>query len=149
MREGENLTGLAAIQALMPICLSSFTAELAFSGAIFQAMRDTVFSLSLPPLMQPCRVNVAGSRGCVFRGRGERGPPTVITAVRLHRHLHVCSRVSPPVSTSRDIWVKTLGRRCAPPQWKSKGNSSKDGCSRTKPFLRHSMRLLGKWKTTE
>lgn len=60
--ERGNLTGLAAIQALMPICLSSFTAELAFSGAIFQAMRDMVFSLSLPLLMQLCRVNIAGSQ---------------------------------------------------------------------------------------
>lgn len=60
--ERGNLTGLAAIQALMPICLSSFMAELAFSGAIFQTMRDTVFSLSLPLLMQLCGVNVAGSQ---------------------------------------------------------------------------------------
>lgn len=62
---GGDLTGLAAIQALMPICLSSFMAELAFYGAIFQATRDTVFSLSLPLLMQLCGGNVAGSRVCV------------------------------------------------------------------------------------
>lgn len=40
---GRDLTGLAATQALMPICLSPFMAGLAFSGAIFQAMHDTVF----------------------------------------------------------------------------------------------------------
>lgn len=45
---GGYLTGLAAIQALMPICLSSFMAELAFSGAIFQAIRDIVFFFFLP-----------------------------------------------------------------------------------------------------
>lgn len=88
--ERGNLTGLAAIQALMPIYLSSFMAELAFSGAIFQTMRDTVFSLSLPLLMQLCRVNVAGSQ-CVCLEEGRPGPPTVITAVRLHYHLHVWS----------------------------------------------------------
>lgn len=76
----ENLTGLAAIQALMPIYLSSFMAELAFSGAIFQAMRDMVFSLSLPLLMQLCRVNVAGSQWvrvyvCVCLGVGGVGEP--------------------------------------------------------------------------
>lgn len=36
-------------------------AEMAFYGAIFQAMRDTVFSLSLPQLMQLCKVNIAGN----------------------------------------------------------------------------------------
>ncbi len=81
--ERGNLTGLAAIQALMPICLSSFMAELAFSGAIFQAMRDTVFSLSLPLLMQLCRVNIAVSQYMCL-GEGRPGPPTVITVVRLH-----------------------------------------------------------------
>lgn len=91
MREGGYLTGLAAIQALMPICLSSFMAELAFSGAIFQAMRDTVFSLSLPQLMQLCRVNVAGSL-YVCLEEGQPGPLTVITMVTLHYHLHVCSQ---------------------------------------------------------
>lgn len=87
--ERGNLTGMAAIQALMPICLSSFMAELAFSGAIFQAMCDTVFSLSLPLLMQLCRVNVAGSQYMCL-GEGRPGLPTVITVVRLHYHLHVC-----------------------------------------------------------
>lgn len=55
---GGYLTGLAAIQALMPICLSSFMAELAFSGAIFQAMRDIVFFFFFlsSPLMQLYRV---------------------------------------------------------------------------------------------
>lgn len=72
--ERENLTGLAVIQALMPICLSSFMAELAFSGAIFQAMRDMVFSLSLPLLMQLCRVNIAGSKYMCL-GEGQPGPP--------------------------------------------------------------------------
>lgn len=65
-------------------------AELAFSGAIFQAMRDTVFSLSLPLLMQLCRVNIAEQTVYVFRKGGEPGPPTVITVERLHGHLHVC-----------------------------------------------------------
>lgn len=66
-----NLTGLAAIQALMPICLSSFMAELAFSGSHFSSysMRDMVFSLSLPLLMQLCRVNSAGKPVYVFRSR--------------------------------------------------------------------------------
>lgn len=46
-------------------------AELAFSGAIFQAMRDTVFSLSLPLLMQLCRVNIAEQPVYVFREGGD------------------------------------------------------------------------------
>lgn len=45
--ERGNLTALAAIQALMPICLSSFIAKWAFSRAIFQARRDTVFFTTL------------------------------------------------------------------------------------------------------
>lgn len=65
------LTRLAAIQALMPICLSPFMAELAFSGTIFQARRDTVFSLRLPQLMQQQRVNVAGS--ICYLGGGNHG----------------------------------------------------------------------------
>jgi len=87
--ERRNVTGLAAIQALVPICLSPFMAELAFSGAISQAMRDVVFSLSLPLLMQLCRVNTAGGH-CLCLGEGRAGPPTLITLVRLDDHLHVC-----------------------------------------------------------
>lgn len=67
--ERRNLTGLAAVQALVPICLSSFIAELAFSMAIFQAMRDIVFSQRPPLLMQLCRVNVAGCQ-CMFVDEG-------------------------------------------------------------------------------
>lgn len=104
--ERENLTGLAAIQALMPICLSSFMAELAFSGAIFQDMCDTVFSLSLPLLMQLCRVNVAGSRVCmcvcICLEKWRPAPPTIITVVRLHYYLHVCKT---GVSSSFHIWI--------------------------------------------
>lgn len=80
MGERGNLTGLAAIQALMPICLSSFMAELAFSGAIFQAMRDTVFLLSLPLLMQLCRVNVLG-RLYMCIGEWQPSPPIEITTL--------------------------------------------------------------------
>lgn len=106
---GGDLTGLAAIQALMPICLSPFMAELAFSGAIFQAMRDTVFSLSLPLLMQLCRVNVAGSQ-CVCLVEERLGPPTVIKAVKLHYHLHVCSQGFLPLPFLQ-MWVMTPGYR--------------------------------------
>lgn len=46
VRQRWNLTALAAIQALVPICLSSFRAERAFSTAISQARRDTVFFIA-------------------------------------------------------------------------------------------------------
>lgn len=55
---GGDLTGLAAIQALMPICLSSFMAELASSCVIFQTVLHVVFSFLLPPLMRLYRVNI-------------------------------------------------------------------------------------------
>lgn len=98
-------------------------AELAFSRAIFQAMRDTVFSLSLPLLMQLRRVNVAGSQ-YVCLEEGQPGPPTVITAERLHYYLHVCSwgfLQFPHLN----ILVKTPGHWFVQPQWKLNANSLK------------------------
>lgn len=54
-----DLTGLAAIQALMPICVSSFMSELASSCVIFQTVLHMVFSFTLPPLiMRLYRVNI-------------------------------------------------------------------------------------------
>lgn len=52
-----DLTGLAAIQALMPICSSSFMAELASSGVIFQTVLYMVFSFTLLPLIWLYGVN--------------------------------------------------------------------------------------------
>lgn len=96
--ERGNLTGLAAIQALMPICSSSFMAELAFSGAIFQAMRDMVFSFSLPLLMQLCGVTIAGSR-YMFR-RGATGASYTNHSGKATLPFACLWPVSPPVSTS-------------------------------------------------
>lgn len=102
--ERGNLTGLAAIQALMPICLSSFMAELAFSGAIFQAIRDMVFSLSLPLLMQLYRVNIAGSQYmCLRRGACSKAA-LPFACLWL---------VSPPVSTSEYLGETTGSLVCA------------------------------------
>lgn len=91
-------------------------AELAFYGAISQAMRDTVFSLSLPLLMQLCKVNVAGSPYMCL-GAEQPGPLTVIVVVRLHYHLHDCGWCLlwfPCLS----IYVKTAGHWLVQPQWK-------------------------------
>lgn len=96
---GGNLTGLAAIQALMPICLSSFMAELAFSGAIFQAMRDMVFSLSLPLLMQLCGVTIAG-RQYMCLGEGRPGASHTNHSGKATLPFACLWPVSPSVSTS-------------------------------------------------
>lgn len=114
MGERENLTRLAAIQALMPICLSSFTAESAFYGAGFQAMYDTVISLSLPLLMLLCRVNTTDSQG-MFR-KGETGASYSNHCSKATLPFACLWLVSPPVSTSEylveDTGSATMQMKC-------------------------------------
>ena len=66
-------------QLFKPSCLFAYPhswQNWLFPGAIFQATRDMVFSLSLPLLMQLCRVNSAGKPVYVFRSRASRASYT-------------------------------------------------------------------------